>query len=381
MKNSKSKTIIVLGSFNTNNGITTFVKNNYTSLAEEGFKFEFINIANSAPATELAEIGKYIQVVQFKLGILKHITGLKSALKQARQHSTTIHMHLDSLHNFIPVVLAKAAGFKRIIIHAHSDQRGQYSFTKNAAHGFGMWITGFLATDYLACSQNAADFFYSRGTQKKPTFKIIINGVELDHFRYDAKKNVQIRKKLEIPLNTVVVGHCGRFARQKNHPFLIKSFKIFHEKMPNSVLVLVGNGEHFEKIKCLVKNLKIQDSVRFLGYIENVAEVQNTFDIFAFPSLYEGLSLSLIENLANGTECLISDNQSPESFQAPTAHKMTIANETSINQWAEKMLFVSKTTANKNLKEINSQGNIDVLRTKGFDKRATVASLEKVYEN
>ena len=381
MKNSKSKTIIVLGSFNTNNGITTFVKNNYMSLVEEGFKFEFINIANSAPATELAEIGKYIQVVQFKLGILKHIAGLKSALKQARQHSTIIHMHLDSLHNFIPIVLAKAAGFKRIIIHAHSDQRGQYSFAKNTAHILGMWITGLLATDYLACSQNAADFFYSRGTQKKPTFKIIINGVELDNFRYDASKNIQVRKQLEIPPSTIVIGHCGRFARQKNHPFLIKSFKAFHDKVPNSVLLLVGNGEHFEKVKHLVASAGIKDSVRFLGYIKNVAEVQNAFDIFAFPSLYEGLSLSLIENLANGTECLISENQSPESFQAPTAHKMAIADEVSINQWAEKMLSFSDATTDRSLKEMKSQTNIDVLRAKGFDKKTTVASLKKVYEN
>ncbi|KRL02140.1 glycosyltransferase [Liquorilactobacillus capillatus] len=381
MRNSESKTIIVLGSFNTNNGITTFVKNNYASLKKDGFKFEFINIANSAPATELAELGDYIQVVQLKLGLLKHINGLKQALKDACQRSTTIHMHLDSLHNFIPLVLAKIVGFKRIIIHAHSDQRGQYSLLKTTAHRLGMCITGMLATDYLACSQNAADFFYSHKVQQRSTFKIIINGVELDSFKYNREKSLLVRKKLKIPESSVVIGHCGRFARQKNHPFLIKTFKIFHDKYPHSILILVGNGEHFERIQQMVASLGLQNNVRFLGYIDNVAEIQNAFDIFAFPSLYEGLSLSLVENLANGTECLISENQSPESFLAPTAHKMPISTKISANKWAEKMLSFDGLLAHKSSKEINSQKNIKILRTKGFDKETTVASLRKIYEN
>ncbi|WP_311406649.1 glycosyltransferase [Liquorilactobacillus uvarum] len=370
-------TITILGSFNTNNGITTFVKRNYSFLVEKGLRFTFVNIANGSPANELSELGNYTEVTQLKHGVFKHIKDLYKVLKKSRETSSIIHMHLDSLHNFIPILLAKAVGYKKIIVHAHSDQRGQYTFPKEIAHRLGMIMTAHLATDFIACSQYAADFFYSKKTQSKKKFRIILNGIDLDVYRYNSEKNLAFRSEYNIKKSTLIVGHCGRFARQKNHPFLVKTFSKLHKVHPNSILVLIGNGENYNTTKEMVRKLGLNSSVLFLGYLDDVTSVQNAFDIFAFPSLYEGLSLSLIENVANGTFCLVSKNQSPESFLAGNVCGLSIDGNDASEKWVEEIENFSK--SNNSDKMENSRASIKILKEKGITVEKTVSSLLELY--
>ncbi len=98
-------------------------------------------------------------------------------------------------------------------------------------------------------------------------------------------------------------GHVGRFVAQKNHTFLIDVFKEFLEIMPNSKLVLIGNGETKEDIMRKIVELKIEKNIILLENIKNVNEYMQAFDLFLFPSLYEGLGIVLIEAQAAGLKC------------------------------------------------------------------------------
>lgn len=372
----KNEQVVILGSFNTNNGITSFVKQNYSQLKKQGWQFHFINIANAKPARELSSLGHYSEVKQLKLGPVKHVLDLARVLRRNRKFSSVIHMHLDSLHNFLPLLIAKFVGYKRIIVHAHSDQRGQYSWKKEVAQKMGMKICAHTATDFIACSQNAADFFYPKNIQQNDSFKIILNSVNLEKFRYMEVANINVRRKFNINDNTFVVGHCGRFNRTKNHPFILRLFVKVHQLLPDSVLVLVGNGENFIEVKKLAEKLGIMENVIFTGYIKNVSELQNIFDIFLLPSLYEGLSLSLLENAANGTPCLLSDTQSIESYLLDSTYALSIKDGCE-KLWADKVFEVSKKHLDKNQQ---SSINIRQLEKKGFSDENSVSALVKLYE-
>lgn len=372
----KNEQVVILGSFNTNNGITSFVKQNYSQLKKQGWQFHFINIANAKPARELASLGHYSEVEQLKLGPVKHVLDLARVLRRNRKFSSVIHMHLDSLHNFLPLLIAKFVGYKRIIVHAHSDQRGQYSWKKEVAQKVGMKICAHTATDFIACSQNAAEFFYPKNIQQNDSFKIILNSVDLEKFRYMEVANINVRRKFNISDNTFVVGHCGRFNRTKNHPFILRLFVKVHQLLPDSILVLVGSGENFIEVKKLAEKLGIMENVIFTGYIKNVSELQNIFDVFLLPSLYEGLSLSLLENAANGTPCLLSDTQSRESYLLDSTYALSI-NDGCEKLWADKVFEVSKKHLDKNQQ---SSINIRQLEKKGFSDENSVSALVNLYE-
>ena len=146
--------------------------------------------------------------------------------------------------------------------------------------------------------------------------------------------------------------------------------------VPDSKLVLVGNGEDFVKIKDLAQKLGIGKNTIFTGYIDNVAEVQNMFDIFILPSLYEGLSLSLLENSANGTQCLLSDQQTKESYFLDSTYKLSIKDGAE-QTWADKMFELVQQDLDKKLQSVK---NIEQLEEMGFSEKKSVASLIELYE-
>ena len=86
----------------------------------------------------------------------------------------------------------------------------------------------------------------------------------------------------------------GRFDPQKNHAYLIEIFNSFHEKFAQSILVLVGSGELMSSIKQKVSELGLDKCVFFMGNQTNMPCLYWTFDVFLFPSFYEGLHVSLI---------------------------------------------------------------------------------------
>lgn len=121
---------------------------------------------------------------------------------------------------------------------------------------------------------------------------VIYNGLFFEEYR---NENKNIRNELNLPKNAFVVGHIGSFKEAKNHKFIINVFKKLHEINDNSYLLLIGSGPLEIDIVKMVKELGISDCTRLLGNRNDISELLHTIDVFLFPSLYEGLGISLIE--------------------------------------------------------------------------------------
>ncbi|MBQ6999017.1 MAG: glycosyltransferase [Clostridia bacterium] len=96
------------------------------------------------------------------------------------------------------------------------------------------------------------------------------------------------------------VLHVGSFKEAKNHFGLINAFEIFNNKYPDTELNLIGYGELQSDIEKLVEKKGLSHNVNFLGKQENVFPFLHKADIFTLPSLYEGISLALIEAMGTG---------------------------------------------------------------------------------
>lgn len=96
----------------------------------------------------------------------------------------------------------------------------------------------------------------------------------------------------------------GRFATQKNHELLIRSFRRVREVVPRVELLLVGDGEKRRSIEDLVSALGLGRSVLFTGAVSEVSRYYADADCFVLSSTYEGLPLALLEAMSAGLPCI-----------------------------------------------------------------------------
>lgn len=103
------------------------------------------------------------------------------------------------------------------------------------------------------------------------------------------------------------IATMGRLNMQKGQWHLIRLFKKVSEVCKDTDLIILGEGELKEKLQNLASELGIKDRVIFTGYIKNPHSVLKYCDVFAFPSLFEGLGNVLLEALAFGMPIVSAD--------------------------------------------------------------------------
>jgi glycosyltransferase involved in cell wall biosynthesis len=161
------------------------------------------------------------------------------------------------------------------------------------------------------------------------------NAVNVEEFLFNKEMRQKIRRELNVH-DELVIGHIGRFNKQKNHEFLIDIFKLVVEKRPDAVLVMAGEGNLKPQIEKKVADLGLSSNVRFLGVRSDIANLMQGLDLFLFPSLFEGLPVVLVEAQAAGLKCLISDSITKETNITERIEFASLGE--SPEEWANKIL-------------------------------------------
>jgi glycosyltransferase involved in cell wall biosynthesis len=118
----------------------------------------------------------------------------------------------------------------------------------------------------------------------------------------------QTRTKLGIDDSAAVVISIGRQEYQKGHRFLVAAFAGALEVLPDALLVIAGREGHASpELQRLIDDLDVEGSVLLLGHRQDVPDLLAASDVFAFPSLYEGLGGAVIEAMALSLPVIASD--------------------------------------------------------------------------
>lgn len=193
---------------------------------------------------------------------------------------------------------------------------------------------------------------------------IIRNGVDRKQYTSLKETKTDIRKSLEIPINSFVVGHIGRFSEVKNHMFLLEVFRFIKEKKKEAYLLLVGNGENYNKVQVKIKEMKIENDVTILSHRTDIPRILNAMDLFVFPSLYEGLSVTLVEAQTVGLRCVISDNINRQNILSENTIQVSL--DKTAEEWADLALDYTKKS--------DRYGDITE-----YDLNREIKVLEKIY--
>ena len=276
-----------------------------------------------------------------------------------------MHINMTSFSKSLDLFIAKKLGIEKRIMHVHTSYVNVPIFLK-LRKPFGK-LYDFTATDFLACSDEAAKFFYSNYIYNNKKYIVINNGIDTSKFQFSEKNRKTIRHSLNIPNDYFVIGNVGRLTKDKNQKFLIEIFFEFLKLNPKSILMIVGNGELKKELEEFTNKKQLSKNVIFYGSSSEIGEILSAFDVFVFPSIHEGLGISLIEAQTNGLPCYASDTIPDLAFINPNVYKLSI--DSGAETWAN-MIF------NNTNDRFNDNGKITA---SGFSIENTVNQLENIY--
>lgn len=315
-------------------GVEAVVMNYYRHLDHDKIQFDFIcdDDSTNIPYDEIEKLGGKVILIPPYQKVFKYQKELRRVLRDGKYK--IVHSHINTLSVF-PLYAAKKVGVPVRIAHSHSTTNKK-EWKKNLLKQVLRPFSKKYATNYMCCSELAGRWLFGDKTYDEGKVYLLNNAIDLDKFKYDKKIRDKKRKELGIKEDTIVIGHIGRFVAQKNHTFLIDIFNQFHKKEKNSILLLAGQGPLQEEIKNKVRELGLNDSVRFLGQRNDANELYQVFDIFLLPSLYEGLPVVGVEAQASGLLCFFSDDMTKETKVLDSTVFMSLSNAD--DEWATSIL-------------------------------------------
>ncbi|MGD9994148.1 MAG: glycosyltransferase family 1 protein [Salinivirgaceae bacterium] len=347
-------------------GSESFVMNLYRNIDRTKVQFDFILYRKEECDfnEEIRQMGGRIFWVPRYTG-KNHFLFKKAWNRFFKQHKEykIIHGHVRSAAS-IYLSIARKYGLITIA-HSHStSSRG--NILEKIGKKLLQYTIRFKADYLFACSNEAGKWLYG----SKRDFLVINNAIDIQKFVFD--ENTRQSKRNELGLEgKFVIGHIGTFTKPKNHNFLIDIFKEVFEKNNKAILLLIGRGELQVEIQKKVKELGLFENVIFAGVRSDISELLQAMDVFVFPSLFEGIPVTLIESQASGIFSILSSNISDEVKVTDSVEFISLSK--SPQYWADKLLKIGEI----DYRVVNSQR----LKDGGYDIHEVTNIIMKFYKD
>lgn len=265
-----------------------------------------------------------------------------------------VHAHT---HAWMDVVLlaAKVCRIPCRIAHSH-NARNDLSRLMAFIKGITSIPMELAATHFFACSKNAAQWLFPH---KKRHWNVIPNAISLKDYLYSPEKRQYIRQSLNIATDEFVMIHVGRFAKQKNHTFILSILESLNQQMKDWKMIFVGSGPLEPEIKQQSEKTGLSKHLLFLGNRKDVCDLLSSADCFVFPSLHEGLGIVVIEAQAAALPCIVSEAVPSEAnLNLGLLHTLSLEQSPSI--WANTIKSVRAPIQRSYLNNdiLNSEYNI-----------------------
>lgn len=278
-----------------------------------------------------------------------------------------VHCH-TMFNSGLVLRAAKACGVPIRIAHSHSIRGPEHESLIQRSYEVMMrhWILRY-ATHRIGCGQAAGEWLFGKNAFRE-TGLVILNGIDLERFRFNPDIRAKLRRE-NCWDGKHVIGHAGHFEAVKNQLFLLKLMPELLKRKPDVRLVLLGDGRDRPMLEQAVHAMKLEDVVSMPGNMSNVNEFLSAMDVFAFPSLYEGMPLSVLEAQANGLPCILSDRIPKDVFLTDLLNPLSLEAEPGV--WMDALLSA---------KREKPEEYIDILKNQGFGVQEMLDKIYRIYQ-
>ena len=255
-----------------------------------------------ALAGELTSQGIAVHACRKRGGVdFAAVRGLRAQLRVAP--SAVVHTHNANAH-YHAVAATLGQRPARLINTRHG-----MGAARPGSRGEWLYRRSMRRTDLVAAVCEAARArFAAQGVRPRRGLLSVPNGIRVDAFAAASEdRRVSLRRVLDLPEGTRIVGSVGRLNPVKDQATLLRAFASLHADLPDTALVLVGDGAARAALQTLAASLGIESAVRLLGDRDDVSQLLQGFDVFALSSLSEGYSMALLEACASGLPIVATD--------------------------------------------------------------------------
>ena len=340
---------------NTISGVQSFIKNHIKANDEE---FEYM--VGESNGDSHFPFNKYLDEKGIKRIVFPSLKVSKMMRygRECREFYENNRIDILHVHNpitaFIHNYYAKKHGVKVRIYHNHSSKFSD-TILKSIRNRFLVSLALKNATHRVSCGKLAGIKIFG-----KKSFQIVPNAIDINKYKFSLKYREEIREEFHIKGNKKVVGMIGILNRFKNQNFLIELAR----KLPEVTFLLVGEGP--DRL-ILEEKCKEMTNVIFTGKREDAYKFYSAFDIFAFPSLYEGFPMVLIEAQCSGADIIMN-----ETIDSTTqiVNNICTALPLDKNKWID---YIEK------VQVVNNKRDFDE-RLMDFDINENIINLKEIYQ-
>lgn len=346
------------------NGISSVIMNYCRNLDKKKFEITIIagDIINDEFTKECNDLNiSIIKLHSKRTSKIKYYFDLYNNIK--KNSFDIFHVHGNSSIMAFDLFIARLKGIKIRIAHSHNTKCDNKMLHKLLNPMFKK-----LYTHAFACGDAAGNWLFGENN-----FYVINNGINIEKFLFDEKVRKSIRKELNVKENEILIGHIGRINYQKNQQLLLEAFEKMCENNNNNIkLLFVGTGPMFNELRKNICESKYKKNIILYGESNEPEKFYMAMDLFAFPSRYEGLPVTLIEAQVSGLRCFISNKITDEVILTPLVRKISIDSK---DAWVDVL------SDNINIDNKIKNRTMDVRKFKKFNIKENALMLEKYYKN
>lgn len=263
---------------------------------------------------------------------------------------------------------AAKRGIPVIIAHAHNSHVKvdlRWFFRTWMKHQMRPYLT-----HYFSCGDEASEWLFGKELAQKAV--VLKNAIDTGRYLFDVEVRRRIREGLDIDDKAFTVCHVGRFDKVKNHSFIVDIFAEILKKQPDARLLLIGDGVLRAQTEQNVHEKGLDTQVRFLGVRRDVHELLQAADVMLFPSLFEGLPVTLVEAQSAGLPCVISENIPKEVIMTDLVEQVSLTEPAS--RWAERVIAAGSKVQDRTKYP-------QMVTDAGFDIKKNAQWLQEFYLN
>ena len=311
MNEEPIRVLQVIGSMN-RGGAEAMIMNLYRNIDRTKVQFDFL-VHTDIEAQYDKEIkslgGRIYSIIKFNgINVLGYYNSCKAFFANHPEYKI-VHGHIGSCAAFYLKAAKKSGCYT--IAHSHSVGGSQYSL-HDLLYRIYSFPTRYIADLLIGCSSEAGKARFGKKVLNWKNYINFPNAVDIEQFKFNEDIRSDVRKELGLSNETIVVGTVGRITQPKNPEFIAQVFLKILSCQQNAVCLWVGTGELERKVKEIIESKHDGSRIIMTGLRSDVYRLLQAMDVFVFPSLWEGLPVTVVEAQAAGLPVVLSDSITKE---------------------------------------------------------------------
>ena len=339
-------------------GTETMLMNIYRKIDRSKVQFDFLYFTDEETYydDEILNLGgKIIRTNSIKnTGIFNSIKEIKDIILNNGPYKA-IHAH--TLFNCgIVMTAAKKAGIEIRVSHAHTTADDESSLVRKIYVYIMRKLILHNSTVLLSCSDLAAKYLYGDSilsSKKHISFPNLIDYETILNTKIEDINNFKLENSIKE--DEIVIGHIGSLKKIKNQQYILHIVK------------------YMKELEQLAYSLDINNEVILTGVRDDINVILKCFDIFVFPSIFEGLGLVLLEAQSAGLPCIVSEAIQPEA-------DLGLGLFTRLNLSDGVEVWAKNITENFKYKETDKKKIIDAIDRNGYSVEKCISKLLSIYK-